>query len=231
MEFCKKPIDSRSKYKNIYQPCCHLPKNHTGKCEEFPFLDHLKKINKKVADKIKRDATMTTGAAWKSEDAGPNRILRWVMLLNDDELLRYGIDMEELKPQVIDKLREKAADYDTCVLVAAKLTWLVYQMANSPIPPDFIKKYLENLFGIMKKNSTVCVICRLPLDYNLFSVAARGKAAIETCHKNPRMHNPDNVGFGHRECNIAQGAKTLPEFYSWIQDIRLRVKKEELEGK
>ena len=50
-------------------------------------------------------------------------------------------------------------------------------------------------------------------------MAARGKAAIETCHKNPRMHNPDNVGFGHRECTIAQGAKTLDEFYEWIRDI------------
>ena len=77
-------------------------------------------------------ATMTTGAAWKSADAGPNRILRWVMLLDDEELLKYGINMAELKPGVIAKLREKAADYDSCALVAAKLTWLVYQMENAP---------------------------------------------------------------------------------------------------
>lgn len=52
------------------------------------------------------------------------------------------------------------------------------------------------------------------------------KAAIETCHKNPRMHNPENVGFGHRECNIAQGAKTLDEFYQWIEAILARVEEE-----
>ena len=57
-------------------------------------------------------------------------------------------------------------------------------------------------------------------------MAARGKAAIETCHKDPRMHNPENIGVGHRECNIAQGAKTLEEFYQWIEEILKRVKKE-----
>ena len=80
----------------------------------------------------------------------------------------------------------------------------------------------------MTPNSTCCVICRLPLDYKLFSKAARGKAAIETCHKNPRIHNPENIGFGHRECNIAQGSKTLDEFYQWIADILVRVSDEKL---
>ena len=131
--------------------------------------------------------------------------------------------MSKLKPGVIAKLREKAADYDSCILVAAKLTWLVYQMENAPTPPEDIKSYLECLFGEMKPGSTLCVICRLPLDFNLFELAARGKAAIETCHKNPRMHNAENVGFGHRECNIAQGNKSLDEFYSWIEGIIERV--------
>lgn len=126
MEFCNKIIPTRSQYAEVAEHKCHCPKGHHGKCEEFPFLNHLKSINKQVAEKIKRDATMTTGAAWKSADAGPNRILRWVMLLDDEELLKYGINMRELKPGVIAKLREKAADYDSCVLVAAKLTWLVY---------------------------------------------------------------------------------------------------------
>lgn len=223
MDFCSKTISTRSQYTDAAKHKCHLPKGHDGKCEEFPFLDHLKAIDKQVAEKIKRDATMTTGAAWKSADAGPNRILRWIMLLDDEALLRYGINMSELKPGVISKLREKAADYDSCILVAAKLTWLVYQMENAPIAPQAIEEYLENLFGKMIPNTTCCVICRLPLDYNLFSIATRGKAAIETCHKNPRMHNSENVGFGHRDCNIAQGAKTLDEFYQWIKDILARV--------
>lgn len=223
MKFCLKTIKSRSKYAEVAAAKCHLPAGHTGNCCEYPFLEHLLEVDKRVADKIKRDATMTTGAAWKSEDAGPNRINRWVMLLNDSELLKYGIDMSQLKPGVIAKLREKAADYDSCILVAAKLTWLVYQMKNAPVPPSHIKEYLEELFGKMIPNSTVCVICRQPIDYELFSVAERGKAAIETCHKNPRMHNSDNVGFGHRECNIAQGNKTLDEFYSWIKDIIAKI--------
>ena len=223
MRFCHKHITSKSQYADVAQHKCHLLEGHSGKCQEFPFLAHLKEVNKQVACKIQRDATMTTGAAWKSTDAGPNRILRWVMLLSDEELLNYGIDMSQLKPGVVAKLREKAADYDSCILVAAKLTWLVYQMKNAPEPPIDIKMYLENLFGELKQNSTVCVICKLPLDYNLFAEACRGKALIETCHKNPRLHNADNVGFGHRECNIAQGAKTLDEFYSWIRDILSRV--------
>lgn len=43
---------------------------------EFPFLAHLAKTHPAVAKKIIRDSVMTTGAAWKSEEAGPNRILR-----------------------------------------------------------------------------------------------------------------------------------------------------------
>ncbi len=68
------------------------------------------------------------------------------MLLDDEELLKYGINMAELKPGVIAKLREKAADYDSCTLVAAKLTWLVYQMENAPEAPVAIKEYLEDIF-------------------------------------------------------------------------------------
>lgn len=223
MEFCGKKINSTSQYADVVNHICHCRKGHAGKCNEFPFLDHLKIVAPSVANKIKRDATMTTGAAWKSDDAGPNRILRWVMMLDDDELLKYGLDMTKLKPGIIAKLREKAADYDSCIFVAAKLTWLVYQMENAPTPPNEICEYLEDLFGKMVPCSTLCVICRTPLDFNLFSLARRGKAEIETCHKNPRMHNPDNVGFGHRECNIAQGAKSLDEFYKWIAGILERV--------
>ena len=219
MQFCNRIIPTRSQYADAADHRCHCRRGHTGRCDEFPFLRHLQSVDKQVADKIKRDATMTTGAAWKSADAGPNRILRWVMLLSDEALASYGINMADLKPGVVAKLREKAADYDSCILVAAKLTWLVYQMEDAPQPTLEIKQYLEELFGPMTSSSTGCVICRLPLNYGLFSMAARGKAAIETCHKNPRMHNPDNVGFGHRECNIAQGAKTLDEFYEWIRDI------------
>lgn len=222
-QLCLKPISSSSKYAEVEQRTCHLPKDHPGRCAEFPFLNHLAEVKSSIASKIRRDATMTTGAAWKSEDAGPNRILRWVMLLDDAQLLDYGLDMNKLKPGIIAKLREKAADYNSCIEVAMKLTWLVYQMPGAPTPAQDIKDYLEDFFGPMYPGSTVCSVCRLPLDYQLFELAQRGKAEIETCHKNPRLHNADNVGFAHRECNIAQGAKNLDEFYEWIKGITTRV--------
>lgn len=222
MKLCNKPITSRSKFKDVIIQRCHLLKSHDGKCDEYPFLRHFQFIESSVANKIKRDATMTTGAAWKSYDAGPNRILRPVMMLPDDELMRYSLDMTNLKPGVIAKLREKAADYDSCIEVAIKLTWLAYQMDNSPAPPSNIKEYLELFHGEIKESSTICEICKLPMDFSDFSLAVRGKAEIETCHKNPRLHNAENVGFAHRECNIAQGAKTLDEFYEWIEGILSR---------
>ena len=222
MFFCNRQINSRSRYNKVVIRRCHLPDGHEGACNEYPFLRHLKSVAPNVAQKIIRDSTMTTGAAWKSDDAGPNRILRWVMKLPDEELSKFGLNMANLKPGLISKLREKAADYDSCIEVATKLTWLAYQMNNSPISPDDIAEYLERIHGKFIISSTVCEICKLPMNFADFSLAKRGKAEIETCHKNPRIHNPENIGFAHRECNIAQGAKTLDEFYAWIEGILAR---------
>lgn len=162
---------------------------------------------------------MTTGAPWKSKDAGPNRILRWAMLLSDEELLRLGVNMRGLKASVQAKLREKAAEYDDCMAVAQKLTALVYGMQNAPTPPGELKGYLEELIGPMEAGGTACFICLGSLDFSLFAQARRGKAPIETAHANPRLHSPENVGFAHRECNIAQGDRTLQEFYDWISEV------------
>lgn len=223
MELCKKPIPNRSQYAEVSDKYCHREKGHTGPCSEYPYLYHLKHEHKRVADKIVRDSTMTTGAAWKSEDAGPNRILRWVMLLNDAELQRFGLDMSKLKPGVIAKLREKAATYEECMLVAGKLASLVYQMSGAPHCPADIKNYLEQRFGKFQPDSTVCIVCREKLYFDQFESAQRGKAEIETAHSNPRTHSDQNVGFAHRECNIAQGNKTLDEFYDWIRGTLRRV--------
>ncbi|WP_377279148.1 hypothetical protein [Planococcus dechangensis] len=206
----------------MVQRKCFLPKDHSGKCSEFHFLSHLHTVKSSVSNKIRRDSTHTTGAAWKSSDAGPNRIFRWAMLLSDEELLEYGLDMSALKPGVQLKLREKAADYDSCIEVAIKLTYLTYNMAGAPTPPDEIKNYLEAHHGSFDLGSTKCEICQEPLNFALFNEAKVGRAAIETCHLNPRIHNAQNVGFGHRECNIAQGNKTLEEFYAWIDGILKR---------
>lgn len=222
---CGKPLPIRSKYSAISEKKCQLEKGHAGPCQEFPFLDDLKENHPRVANKIIRDSTKTTGAAWKSEDAGPNRIDRWVMLQPDDVLKEYGLNMGALKPGVIAKLREKAASYDDCMDVAAKLTWMAYQMPNAPDCPQEIKSYLEKRFGEMLPSSTPCIVCKSPLDFSLFENAKRGKAEIETAHSCPREHQCDNVGFAHRECNIAQGNKNLDEFYEWIEGILKRVKK------
>jgi hypothetical protein len=222
LELCLEKIPSRSKYARIKPRFCQCEKGHAGPHEEFPFLRALQASNQSVANKIRHDATMTTGAAWKSEEAGPNRILRWVMLLSDKQLLHFGIHMGKLKPQVVAKLREKAAPYEMCIEVAKKLTWLAYQMSDAPVPTTQTAAYLEAHFGPLVHKSTTCLVCRAPLTFTLFSKATRGKAEIETGHRNPRLHNAENVGFAHRECNIAQGSKTLPEFYRWIEEILVR---------
>ncbi len=166
MDLCRKPMASRSKYKIVAEKRCQREKGHGGSCAEFAYLDHLQEVQPSVAAKIRRDSTMTTGASWKSDDAGPNRILRWVMLLSDDELRAYGIDMSGLQPQVVAKLREKAADYDECMDVARRLTWLAYQMQGAPQPPKevYMKfKRVENTLQFKvngeKCNYPKCTLC------------------------------------------------------------------------
>lgn len=223
LEFCGKPLTSRSKFQPQGGHACYSPKGHKGKCSEFPFLAHLVKYAPRVAKKIVRDSIMTTGASWKSADAGPNRIRRWAMLLSDAELLKLGINMSKLKPIIVAKLREKAAEYGDCMSVAQKLTWLAYGIEGCEAPPDPLRQYLEALFGTILPNTTPCLVCKKPISFALFHAAQRGKAEIETSHSNPRLHTTDNIGFAHRACNIAQGNKTLEEFYDWIGAILLRV--------
>lgn len=197
MNLCNKNLPIRSKYKEIAEKRCDREPGHDGACSEFHYLSDLSKNHPRVANKIKRDATKTTGAAWKSEDAGPNRIDRWVMLQDDEALLKYGLNMKALKPTVVAKLREKAAPYKDCMDVAAKLTWLAYQMPDAPACPEETRTYLESRFGAMTRDSTTCIVCKQPLSFSLFENAKRGKAEIETAHSNPREHNQDNVGFAH----------------------------------
>ena len=225
LEFCLKSVTSRSKYSEQDLHRCFRPAGHSARCNEYPFLEHLRKIAPRVRSKIIRDSTMTTGASWKSEDAGPNRIQRWTMLRSDKELRdQFGIDMSKLKDQVVAKLREKAASYDECMAVAKKLTALAYCMPKAPAIPQETRQYLETLFGPLKLDSTACLVCREPLSFSLFENARRGKAEIETAHANPRSHSPENIGFAHRSCNIAQGPRTLDEFYDWMQEVLHRVR-------
>lgn len=130
-----------------------------------------------------------------------------------------GINMSALSPLIQRKLREKAATYDDCMNAAKRLTWLAYGMSNAPAPDRMAAQYLEALYGPLISGSTTCLVCKNPLDFAQFENARRGKAEIETAHAAPREHNEANVGFAHRECNIAQGNKSLPEFYHWIEGI------------
>jgi hypothetical protein len=222
LSYCEKPLASRARF--AANKRCFDIAGHRGRCSDFPYVRDLGKVAKNVATKIKRDATMTTGAAWLSDDAGFNRVQRWAMLLSDDEVEKVaGVDMRQLSPGVQRKLREKAATYDDCIRVAQGLTWLAYGMENAPKPPDDIRSYLETLFGPIAPGTTTCVICRGPLDFDLFKLARRGRAVIESAHKNPRIHTPENVGFAHRFCNIAQGDMGLNEFYDWMATVLSRV--------
>lgn len=224
MKLCHQPMSGRSKFESLIQRRCFRKEGHKGPHDEYPYLHHLESTAPRVAAKIKRDATKTTGAAWKSDDAGPNRADRWAWLLSDEELLtRFKINMAGMKPTVRAKLREKAASYDDCMAVAAKLTWSAYQMRNAPVAPAEVQAYLEARFGPFDLDSTRCIVCRDFLDFAAFEKAQRGRALIETAHSNPRLHNADNVGFAHRECNIAQGGLSLAEFYAWIRSIIARV--------
>lgn len=224
IDLCHKPLKGRSRFEAEFKRRCFLEAGHAGPCSEYPYLGHLEKAAPRVANKIKRDATKTTGAAWKSDDAGPNRIDRWAMLLPDDVLNdKYEINIAAMKPSVQAKLREKAASYDDCMAAAAKLTWSAYQMKGAPEPSDDVRAYLESRFEPLAPGTTRCIVCRDHLNFGDFDLAQRGRALIETAHSNPRIHNADNVGFAHRECNIAQGGLSLAEFYTWIRSILDRV--------
>lgn len=144
------------------------------------------------------------------------------MLLPDDELAKRGVNMKALKPWVVAKLREKAATYDDCMSAAQYLTWSAYGMTGAPEPDAETRSFLTARFGEIVPGSTSCLVCRAPLAFALFHEARRGKAEIETAHAQPRSHTAGNVGFAHRNCNIAQGDKSLDEFYDWIGGILTR---------
>ncbi|MGH9960633.1 MAG: hypothetical protein ACREBC_26520, partial [Pyrinomonadaceae bacterium] len=92
-------------------------------------------------------------------------------------------------------------------------------MPNCPTPSDGVSDALNQLGFTIAQGATPCLVC-----FGLFAAARRGKAEIETSHSNPRLHSADNVGFAHRACNIAQGNKSLAEFYSWIESILRRAR-------
>jgi hypothetical protein len=144
------------------------------------------------------------------------------MLLSDAELIALKINIDKLSPIVVAKLRDKAASYDECIEAAMKLAWLAYGMSDAPTIDSATKAYLEFFLGPIIPGSTSCLICKSPIDFKQFHAARRGKAEIETAHAQPRSHNAANIGFAHRDCNIAQGDKSLDGFYDWIHGVLVR---------
>jgi hypothetical protein len=168
----------------------------------MPFLEHLKQAYPKIADKIQRDALNTRGAPWPENKAQRrNRQPRWTLKKGD-----------QLYPQ-------HYAEYDTCLEVARQLTLQVYEMDDAPDCPPQIVTYLGRQ---PTQGAYVCPICRLPIHVADFALARQSKAQIETAHVDPSseaLHTPENVCFAHRECNIAQGERTVNGFLEWMQGI------------
>lgn len=210
MEYCNKTIrpDSQARFK------CKKEKRHSDKCESTPFLNHLKTFSngkfRKVAEKIEQDAYHTRGNKTRPFK---NRSFRWDTPVENPEQHKneknLGIPKKEYAAQ------------EECFKVAQKLTRLIYEMAGAPKCPPEITKLLD------KKpicNSAKCPICNGSLDINDFRKAKWGKALIEMCHVQPLsehkvMHNYKNMSWAHRECNIAQGEKSIPTFLKWISGI------------
>lgn len=176
----------------------------------MPFLISLKAVAAKVAEKIERDSLNTRGAPWPKNLAGVqrrrNRQPHWTLK-----------DGDQLYPQ-------HYADYETCLMIAKRLTLYVYCTEGAPDCPDNIIKYLETKPAI---NSYKCPICFLPILFSDFNKAKQSRAEIETGHLNPNaeyIHTPNNVCFVHRQCNIAQGERSISEFLEWIEGILKRHK-------
>lgn len=169
----------------------------------MPFLRELKETHPKVADKIQRDSLNTRGASWGVKKDGEqnrrNRQPRWTLVPGDQFYPTHW------------------AEYSTCLDVARHLTSHVYAMKGAPTPSETTKALLKP-----GEHDGLCPICLVRLDFDDFSKAKQSKAEIETAHIDPQavhIHTDDNVAFAHRQCNIAQGDRSIEEFLAWIGSI------------
>ncbi len=171
----------------------------------MPFLRHLKLKHPKIAEKIERDSLNTRGAPWPKNRAGVqkrrNRQPHWTLKEGDQLYPRHY------------------ADYEICLEVARALTIHVYEMEGAPpCPPDIAK----SLGRVPVAGTYTCPVCCIPLALRNFELAKQSRAEIETSHIDPKadyIHTPGNVAFAHRQCNIAQGERSVPAFLDWIRGI------------
>ncbi len=116
------------------------------------------------------------------------------MLLTDSELLALGIKMTALKPWVVDKLRQKAATYEDCMSSARYLAWSAYAMEGAPDANPEAKEYLEAHFGPIKKGATGCLVCRAPLQFDLFIKPEGGKQKSKQLMQTHASTHPATLG-------------------------------------
>ena len=181
---------------------CKERAGHSGRCSDMPFLSHLKETFPKVAEKIERDSFQTRGASWGRDTEGRqarrNRQPRWTLAEGDSFYPRHH------------------QSYEVCLYIASELTIQAYQMVGAPDCPENIARYLPSF---PTKDSGICQICRLHLEFNDFSAATQSLAAIDTDHLDPtieRRHVPSNVSFVHHICNTTKGDRSIEEFLNWM---------------
>lgn len=215
-KFCNKVLRKNTESK--FQ--CKLEKGHEGRCNPHPFLDHLKESHRRIADKIIQDAYHTRGNKTKPYK---NRSFRWDRPISPAEAQKLknrknlGIPKKEYSPQ------------EDCFKVARKLTRFIYEMEGSPDCPVEIKKYLDKVPD-KKGNPCVCPLCLEEMNISDFDAATWGKAVIELWHIKPLsaekvLHTEDNLGWGHRTCNIAQQERTTEDAIKWMESIVEKHKK------
>lgn len=203
---------------------CSKLHGHDGRCSERHFLDHLKGLgglHKKIAAKIERDSFNTTGAAWNTGVAGPNRMPRHVANLPRDALNRALVANNYPTLDMLrnpEKITDKGASRDECLRVAIQLTREAYAMENAPEMPQELVDYFASI-SFRRTHEGRCLICHAPIDYNQFAEARVGTSTIQTVHSDPRVHTPGNASFGHKQCNVAQGDRTLEEYYDWMEEV------------
>jgi len=209
-KMCLKVIRPNSKNKIK----CRLERGHGGKCNPYPFLEELKKTHRKIANKIIQDAYHSRGNKTKPFK---NRSFRWDRPISQGEASK----LKSKKNLGIPK--KEYSSEEECFKVARKLTRLIYEMQNSPDCPKKIKKYLDKKPD-KKKNPCGCPLCLEKLDILDFDKNVWGKAEIELWHIDPLKdseinHNEDNLGWGHRTCNIAQQERNTDDTIKWMDKI------------
>lgn len=181
---------------------CRRIVGHVGRCTDLPFLLALRESNKRVAEKIERDAFQTRGASWgKAADgtqARRNRQPRWTLVEGDGF---YPAHHQE---------------YEVCLQIAAELTLQAYEMPGAPACPPAVAATLPRtpVPGVYR-----CAICALSVEFAEFALAEQSKAAIDSDHLDPsrmRRHMPGNVAFVHHICNTTKGDRAPHEFETWM---------------